>query len=601
MVVLIGLLQTSSIDEPNLLIQRMHEYCVSVNQELKSKDTSQSSSNASAFHESHVLYETKDFDESFKEINIVLSSVQEEDIKASFLCLLLKAEISFLGKGLQNGIAPLYKEVFELGTAFEVYPRLTDLALMRLGAAYLANEKYDSALTFFTIWEKEFMKKNATKKESEIFHNMGLCYYHLGSVKEAQNYLNRSLELDLADRDTLGISISYMDLGNLFYTQYKDNVAIPLFEKGFKYALLSKDLNTMIAAHQNMAAVEENRGNFKKALDYRKKYQLFKDSAWNRDRVWELAKQENKFRLDLKDNELALASERNLAQESATEAQTLRAQVFAAVSVLLAIISLISIWYYRNVRRSSKVIEGQREELLSLNAMKNKLFSIIAHDLKSPFTSIQRTQRKLSDAIENREAEVALQVMEQNKSAMDRTFRLLDNLLHWAQEQTDEIHFLRQPHRIESVLEQVVYDYQAVLQTRSICLKISSSSEHFVVVDANMIKVVLRNIIDNAIKFTKDGGQIDVSTKKLDSRVEIIVKDSGIGMSLEAQKKLFIGEERSSSGEDVYGKKSSGLGMILSKGLVEKNGGTIDVTSQLTKGTSFFIYLPQSEKEQTNG
>lgn len=550
------------------------------------------------FHQLHGQYEAEDYDRSYETINKLLLSKKDLDKDILFLVLLMKGNISMAQKGLLQASLSLYGEAYTIGTKHELNKPLTSRALATVGSIYMALRQYDSALVHLKEWEDTFGRSEGQESLKSNYHNVGLCYFHLNKFAKAESYLKKSLDIEHALGDTLGLAISYMDMASLYYDQYMDDKAIPMFQRGLEFANASGDLNVRTTAFLNMAVVEENRKDFKKSLEYRKKFEALRDSAWNRDKVWELAKQENKFRLDLKDNELQLMRERERVQEATAQAQQLKVQVFMAVSILLAIISGIIIWFYRNVRRSNRIIEGQREELVSLNATKNKLFSIIAHDLKSPFVSIQKNQRKLSMAIEQEEGDAALKVLQQNRSAMDRTFRLLDNLLHWALEQTDEISFNKEEHSLKAIVEQVVYDYEEILKGHELTLIMGVPVEHKVLADINMVKVVLRNVIDNAIKFTKGGGTITVGSSELTESVCLEIQDSGCGMTQEIQETLF---STTRSEKDEQGNKSTGLGMLLSRSLIEKNGGWIAVESEPGNGTTIYIHFQQTVKTHAYG
>ncbi len=236
-------------------------------------------------------------------------------------------------------------------------------------------------------------------------------------------------------------------------------------------------------------------------------------------------------------------------------------------------------------------IQQDKLKLEELNVTKDKLFSIIAHDLRSPFNSILGLSELL---IENQrdfkiaESEKYLGLI--NSSAQN-TLVLLDNLLNWAKSQTGQINFNPQKIILSSIISEIIELSNSAAIAKEISLIQNKPDEIEVYADEDMLKTVLRNLISNAIKFTKPGGNIQVLAKREQSRVEITISDNGVGMNKKMIDKLF----RIESNESTIGtanEKGSGLGLLLCKEFVEKLGGKIWVESEEGKGSDFKFTLP---------
>ena len=235
--------------------------------------------------------------------------------------------------------------------------------------------------------------------------------------------------------------------------------------------------------------------------------------------------------------------------------------------------------------------EENEIKLGELIATKDKLFSIIAHDLRSPFNSILGFLELLIENVKNYEvADVEKYLGIINLSAKN-TLVLLDNLLNWAKSQTGQIIFKPEKIVLSSLIQEIFELLNPSAKNKNIVLNHIQSEEIIVFADLNMIKTVLRNLISNAIKFTNSNGKINVYGLQNDKFIEIAVSDNGVGMNEETQNELFRLETNETS-KGTANEKGSGLGLILCKEFVEKHGGKIWVKSELGKGSVFKFTLP---------
>ncbi|MBL7969272.1 MAG: PAS domain-containing sensor histidine kinase [Prolixibacteraceae bacterium] len=233
------------------------------------------------------------------------------------------------------------------------------------------------------------------------------------------------------------------------------------------------------------------------------------------------------------------------------------------------------------------------EELQELNATKDKFFSIIAHDLKSPFNSVIG----LSEIIKNEAKHLDIATIEQYAGMIyttsTNTFRLLENLLEWARIQRSQI--IIRP--VSVILKNVVADVIEIMvdkaNSKMIAIINYIPDNLIAIADEDMLKTVLRNLISNALKFTPVNGKVEISASMERTEVEISVKDNGIGIQPEEMEKIFkIGSNISKRG--TQNEKGTGLGLILCKEFIEKMGGKIWVESTVGIGSRFIFTLRQS-------
>ncbi len=238
-----------------------------------------------------------------------------------------------------------------------------------------------------------------------------------------------------------------------------------------------------------------------------------------------------------------------------------------------------------------KRIEQSEAELKELNGTKAKLFSIIAHDLRSPFNSILGFTELLIENLNNLGVEESEKYLDIINSSAKNTLILLDNLLNWAKSQTGQVIFKPEKVVLSSIIQEIFELLNSSAKNKNILLNCFQLEEIIVFADQNMIKTILRNLISNAIKFTNSNGKIDVTALQNDNFIEIAVSDNGVGMNEEIRNKLFSLETNETT-IGTANEKGSGLGLILCKEFVEKHGGKIWVESELGKGSVFKFKLP---------
>jgi len=244
-----------------------------------------------------------------------------------------------------------------------------------------------------------------------------------------------------------------------------------------------------------------------------------------------------------------------------------------------------------------KVIEEKvtkfNEELKSLNASKDKFFSIIAHDLKSPLSGLLGFSEILYEEFDELKDEEKKEFIGHSYHAAKNIMALLENLLEWSRMQIGSISFSPSEIDVESITTGVIDLFAQNAKSKNIKLEKQIDSGTRAFADKNMFKTVLRNLISNGIKFTKDGGTITVSANVQTDYVSISVSDSGVGIGEENLRKLFkIDSSFSTLGTNK--ERGTGLGLMLCKELVNKNGGDIHAESELGKGTKFIFTLPKA-------
>jgi len=226
------------------------------------------------------------------------------------------------------------------------------------------------------------------------------------------------------------------------------------------------------------------------------------------------------------------------------------------------------------------------EELKELNQSKDKFFSIISHDLRSPFNALLGISEYATQFFDDLSKEEIKESIENIHSSAKKVYNLMQNLLEWTQIQTGGLEFEKSEIDLYDISESILGLYKETADSKNIELTSNISNSIFLYADLYMIETVLRNLVSNGINFTHPGGSVSISAAGKNDLVEVTVEDNGVGIAPDDQKKLFrIDEQYRTDG--TANEKGTGLGLILCKDFVEKNNGTISVESELNKGSKF--------------
>ncbi len=237
-------------------------------------------------------------------------------------------------------------------------------------------------------------------------------------------------------------------------------------------------------------------------------------------------------------------------------------------------------------------LEESEQKLQELNAAKDKLFSIIGHDLKNPFFIISSYSEILNEDFELLPSEERVRIINTIGETSKFAHRLLENLLSWARSQTGRMEYIPTALELKKIVNNSLELLNSQAQKKGITLSAEVSASFMVHADKNMLDTVLRNLVANAIKFTNPEGFVKINAVDIDEFVKIIVSDSGIGLTESDLSKLFrIDVNNTEIGSSK--EKGTGLGLILCKEFVERHGGKVWVESEFGKGSQFIFTIPK--------
>lgn len=338
---------------------------------------------------------------------------------------------------------------------------------------------------------------------------------------------------------------------------------------------------TVAKAYQILFKVNQSQGSYRTATLYADSAKFLSDSLAyivNSDNIKkETYKLEAAFNLERKQKEVELLAAQQKVQRIWG--------IAAAVIVLL--LSGFSWILYRNRQHLAQ----QKTELSLLNSTKDKLFAVLSHDLRSPVASL-KNYLMLQDwgALSQAEFRDSTQQLGLQLNGVQS---MLENVLDWSVSQMQGTSVRPESVRLHEAIERQIAGLRIVSDTKGLVVSNEVEAQAVVWADANHVSVIVRNLLQNAIKFTERGGKISLASRVMGREVELTVQDTGVGMSEASVQGLFSGSKTPSKLGTAM-EQGTGLGLQLVKEMVEANGGTFGIESKLGVGTSFQIVLPQA-------
>jgi signal transduction histidine kinase len=278
---------------------------------------------------------------------------------------------------------------------------------------------------------------------------------------------------------------------------------------------------------------------------------------------------------------------------------------FILLEILLSTAIAVMIYVYLLKSRTNRLLKYQNQQisqanealrkseknLMELNATKDKFFSIISHDLKNPFASLLSISELMVDSFDETEKEDHKAGFRKINQSVKHLLDLLENLLTWSRSQRGRIKYDPVRFNLTTLIQENINLHKLLAEKKGIMLLSPKQDEVFAYGDRDMINSVIRNLVTNALKFTDKDKKVEIKVETGERKIEVSIMDEGIGITEEVMGKLFrIDEKFKSTG--TAGEKGTGLGLIICREFVEKNGGEITVESKPGEGTTFSFTVP---------
>ena len=423
---------------------------------------------------------------------------------------------------------------------------------------------------------------NATRKAS-LSSMKGTLALKRENYLEATQFYKTGLSTFYLMEDKQNIIQNEYLLANAFLLAGTYDSAIFYGQQSLAKSHVQKDLDLIRGNYRVLSEAFKEKGDFKQAFENHQSFFNFHDSVFTADAQQKLKDEQvrqsvNEFK---EEKEIAEQNAKILADRNRT---------YLILGVALLGVMILGAYFYIKLRSVKSRIESQNLQLEQLNQTKDKFFGIIAHDLRSPLLGLESVGEQIDYLTRKNQPERLQALSEQIDNTTKKLTELLDNLLNWALLQNGMIPYHPEQINLKKESASVVELLKPLADLKGIVLKNQIEEEVIVYADTKAVSTILRNIVSNALKFTNQGGEVTLSVLSKDGKVDVMINDTGTGISADQLPELFELEKETSRG--TLGEKGTGLGLVLCKELVELNKGTIRAISDLGKGTSFIFNLP---------
>jgi len=517
--------------------------------------------------------------------------------------------------------------------------------LISLAAVAFEQKYYPQAILNFKKAYILSREVNDTHTMARCLNNLAFNFVNLKQLDSASFYLKDAMALSLKNDDLYMVGFASRTQGDVLFERQDYNNAMKKFisslviaektgnnflrastlhrlgktyramgesEKALKYLVanyeFSKKLDYKEELERTSKMISEiylEQGDFKNAHQYQSIYLAVHDSLYAQRKEDQLMLMQASFDSEIKQTQIELLTKDTQLKEEEIKSQ--KVWMYFYIGLLALVVFLVLVLFMSNyfnkkakhqLEQKNQEIQRQAQQLTDLNATKDKLFSIIGHDLRSPVASLKGLMEIIGSG--NLTQDEFIEVTQKLKKNLDLVYDDLDNVLQWAQSQLRGIQVQREQVALKVLSEEIVSLFQDALRSKGILVLNELDEDSYVLADRNQLKLVLRNLIANSIKFNEPGGMIRLSMKYVKNRVEVSVADSGIGIGMEELNKLFNAETHFTK-LGTNKEKGVGIGLLLTKEFVENNGGSIWVTSVLGKGATFTFTLEQALVEKRQG
>lgn len=469
--------------------------------------------------------------------------------------------------------------------------------LANMGYLHMKDKAYGKALEFLDQSVSLLEETQSTDLLNQVYLAYGIVHYERGNFDTALNYFEQANRFYMNSNDVVNKALSFYGLGtthmataNFKMAETALNISLNLYTSiGFKPGLEE----TYLALYElsNKQHISDQ------ALAFLELSEMYADSNYREKNIRNIAMLKEKLAFEKDKKDIELENELKVGQRK----KYVQGSIFGLVCTLL--IAILVIQVNRTEKKlnnelavQTTVLAQKQEELNEINKNQDKLFSIVGHDLRGPIVSLKQL---LALALEN---ETGVQHFyrfgPKLKKDVDHIHFTLDNLLNWGLTQMKGEPLNPVSVDVHKELAKIVELFREALDKKSIAIHTDLTKNNWVIADANHFKIIFRNLISNAIKFTRENGSIWLRSHAEGGNMAISIEDNGVGISEETLQHLFKrAEYYSTYGTD--NERGTGLGLALCKEMVLKNKGTISVTSVQHKGSTFFVKLPRADEVET--
>jgi len=461
--------------------------------------------------------------------------------------------------------------------------------LIGLGELKMALKQYDSCLKY-DLEALTLNNDSSVYLTGLLYNNIGTAYERLNNYTKSLEYQNKLYHLAIKTGDSVSIAAALESKGGIYIGLKQFDTAETYLKSAIVIAKKVKMDALVQSAYSDIGLLYDKWGKPKLALLWTRKFYDLKDSIFNKDNAAHIAELETQYQSNEKQAKIDL-------QDAQIKSSRQNFYFTFACLLFIVVIALILFMIQQRFRFLNRQLTQQKGEITiekekseQLNIVKDKIFSIISHDLRSPMNNINASLSLLQkkDLTKDEFGSLAKRL----GSSVQATSNLLDNLLIWSRNQLTGIPLHLGSVNVKEVIDESVGLYQDIASQKSLVILTKVKEDIFATTDLHVLLLVLRNLLDNAIKFSNPESEIVISTEIHGHTMVLIIRDYGIGMDEDQLRNLYVVNNKTRRNAGTLKEQGSGLGLSLCYELVKKSGGDIRIESEKDRGTSVFITLP---------
>lgn len=521
--------------------------------------------------------------------------------------------------GVKNNIGIIYYNLDNLDVALDYYNQSLEhynqagginrgIASVQnnIGVIWAEKKDFEKALDYYTQALESYEKIEDIRGIATASHNTGMVQSDLMLYEDAMQSYMKSLELNKLAGSHFSIANNYNNIGELHFLKKEYDQALRFLDMGLEIAGTLHAREIICENYLFRSSIHRETGEYEKSLSSYELYDLFRDSIFTAETDENIAKLQLRHRRESQIAELDMLQNDFDIQQLNIDRQHNLLVYLGRLALLTVLFLLIVAGMFRYKKRLKIILvekTGQLEtanlelvntenNLQRLNATKDKFFSIIAHDLKNPFNALLGFSETLHEnykELTREQVKTYIDII--NKSAVN-LYRLLENLLEWSRSQTGNISFNPEKFLLKDVAETGKNTILANARHKNITILTDIDPSLKAFADKNIISTVIRNLVNNAVKFTQENGEVVITAKEHADFIKVSVSDNGIGISRQDVKKLFNLDYNITT-VGTNDEKGTGLGLMLCKEFIEKSGGRIWVESETGRGSKFMFTVPK--------
>ncbi|SMG38933.1 Signal transduction histidine kinase [Marivirga sericea] len=493
-----------------------------------------------------------------------------------------------------------HQNILEYAEA-ERIPKIEAEAHTDLATIYANENVYEKALEHFKNALTIYRRIKSPFKEAECLNAIGDIYLMQNNQDKAyENYLVALDILKNLPKNNAHLAVLYNSVARYYLKENNAERALANLRLANPLAQTSQNQGLIQETYALLSKAYKVEKNYKMALEYSELYKALEDFLQKEKNDRSILKMQSRYSLNQKQSLIDKLELNRIQKEFELEEEKRFKNFLIIMVVLIAIILLLILTLFilqrknnRRLKVANLKVKAQNDELEDLNATKDKFFSIISHDLKGPLNSLTSFSGLLMNHTSSLSTEEIQMLAKDLDKSLKNLFALLENLLQWSRSQTGNIEFTAEEFNVTEMLLENKKLLEKQAQNKNISIEVKNTKPISAKAHINSISTVIRNLLSNAIKFTAEDGQIKMGIVEEKNRYVVKIADNGVGMPKEVASKIFRIDTKHST-QGTAKEKGTGLGLILCKEFVEKNGGEIWVKSEEGKGTIFSFSIPKN-------